>query len=285
MLSNVLIVVASDEIPMVHHYQTWLYFNEAKRWGATINLPCVNNSTFLTRIVDKDIFIGFIHIKQIEANVGKAIVYERELNGRFRSLNDFIFRNNTGIEQMIILIRIGAFRFTGKSKAVLLWELHSLLNKSKKTERTNTLFITPTKNYKLPNLEYSKIEDAFDEIELLEFPVSLSYFDLLKTNFRSKIKAKNLKSLKGSKIRIFGNLVTRKYVRTVKGQLMIFGTFLDQDGEFFDTIHFPASLSKYPFAGTGVYLIFGLVTEEFGVASITVEKFAKLPIQKDSRYK
>ena len=265
-------------------YQTWLYFNEAKRWGAKINLPCVNRSNFLTHIIDKDIYIGFIHIKQIRSlSVAKAIVHERKLNGEYLSLEDFILRTNTGLEQIIILIRTGAFRFTGKSKVVLLWELHSLLNKNKDKELTNILFLPPAKKYKLPELEYSKLEDAFDEIELLEFPVSLSYFDLLQTNYRSKVQAKDLKNCVGSKIRILGNLVTLKYVRTVKKRLMIFGTFLDETGEFFDTVHFPGSLNKYPFTGKAVYLILGRVSQEFGVASITVEKMAKLPIKSDSR--
>ena len=55
-------------------------------------------------------------------------------------------------------------------------------------------------------------------------------------------------------------------------------TRLDQ-GEFFDTTHFPQSLKHYPFKGYGVYLIFGKVVEEFGFPSIEVEKLAKLPIK------
>lgn len=76
-----------------------------------------------------------------------------------------------------------------------------------------------------------------------------------------------------------GNLVTIKNVRTVKREMMHFGTFLDPAGEFFDTVHFPDSLKKYPFRGMGVYLILGKVVEEFGYPSLEVEKMAKLPIK------
>ena len=41
--------------------------------------------------------------------------------------------------------------------------------------------------------------------------------------------------------------------------------FLDSTGEFFDTVHFPDSLRTYPFKGSGIYLVFGKVVEEFGV--------------------
>ena len=128
------------------------------------------------------------------------------------------------------------------------------------------------------------MEDAYDEIELLGFPVSLSAFDLLETSFRGNIFAHDLIHHVGKTIRILGNLVTIKYVHTVKGEWMHFGCFLDVKGEFFDTVNFPDSLKTYPFRGQGVYLILGKVTEEFGFASIEVEKMAKMPLVKDPRY-
>jgi DNA polymerase-3 subunit alpha len=54
-------------------------------------------------------------------------------------------------------------------------------------------------------------------------------------------------------------------------------------GEFFDTVHFPDSLKNYPFKGKGLYLMFGEITQEFGFATLTVEKLAKLPLQGDPR--
>ena len=78
---------------------------------------------------------------------------------------------------------------------------------------------------------------------------------------------------------MIGQLVVIKYVRTIKHEWMHFATFLDDRGEFFDTTHFPQSLKHYPFKGYGVYLILGKVVEEFGFASIEVEKLAKLAIK------
>jgi len=42
-------------------------------------------------------------------------------------------------------------------------------------------------------------------------------------------------------------------------------------------------LKYYPFKGDGVYLILGKVVEEFGFASLEVEKMAKMPIKPDPR--
>ncbi len=263
-------------------YHTWVYFNEARRQGANIELPCVNNSKFLTTIKGKSIYIGFIHIANFENKTGRQIQAERECNGRFRSLEDFVLRIPVGIEQLILLIRVNAFRFTAKSKAELLWEVHLLINKNT-PKNDKSLFYTPPKQFTLPKLEHSSVEDAYDEIELLGFPVTLPYFDLLKTKFRGELMAKDMIHNVGKKVRLVGHLVTLKYVRTVKNEWMHFGTFFDAKGEFFDTVHFPNSLKNYPFKGKGLYLMFGEITQEFGFATLTVEKLAKLPLKSDPR--
>jgi len=264
-------------------YKTWVYFNEARRCGATINLPCVNRSDYKTNIQGKDVFIGFIHIGNLEASIAANIELERKKNGLFLNLEDFITRMNAGIEQVLLLIRIGAFRFTGRSKPELFWEAHIYLGKKDPVVTNMQLFKAPAKTYTLPELVHTSIEDVYDEIELLGFPVSSTYFDLLKTNFRGDTNAKGIINFIGKTIRMTGLLVTIKYVRTVKKEWMHFGTFVDCNGEFFDTVHFPQSLKEYPFRGNGVYLMKGKVVEDFGFPSIEVEKMVKLPIEADPR--
>ena len=61
-------------------------------------------------------------------------------------------------------------------------------------------------------------------------------------------------------------------------QAMFFGTFLDDRGEVFDTVHFPDSARKFPFRGRGFYSIKGKVTEDFGVYAVEVAWMDKLPI-------
>lgn len=265
-------------------YRTWVYVNEARRWGGNICLPCVNHSMQTTSITGRDIYLGFVHVMNLESRIAELIPEERERNGLYTSLEDFVHRVPVGNEQLIVLIRVDAFRFTGKSKKQLLWEAHMLLGKNEKKPKTRQLFYEKPKQFALPELEQSQIEDAYDEIELLGFPVSVSNFDLLETGFRGHILAKDLTDYIGKKVRMLGNLVTIKNVRTVKHEWMHFGCFLDTTGEFFDTVNFPDSLKQYPFRGYGVYLILGTVVEEFGFPSIEVEKMAKLPFKKDPRY-
>lgn len=265
-------------------YRTWVYVHEAKRFGANIRLPCVNQSNYTTTISKKDIYLGFVHVQNLETAIGQIISKERERNGQFSSLEDFTGRVSIGIEQLIILIRIDAFRFTEKPKKQLLWEAHVLLRKSKGAESGPALFQSGVKRYKLPSLIQSRLEDAYDEIELLGFPVTLSWFDFLQTSFRGDIRAEDLKKYVGKKVRMAGHLVTIKYIKTVKNEWMHFASFIDSEGEYFDTVHFPQSIKKYPFRGSGTYLILGKVVEDFDFQSLEVEKMAKLPTVKDPRY-
>jgi DNA polymerase-3 subunit alpha len=264
-------------------YRTWTYVNEARQCGGTIHPPCVNNGKYMTSIKGKDICLGFVHLANLEREVGQEIERESRQNGPFQGLEDFVARLPLGLEQMIILIRAGAFRFTGKSKPRLLWEIHMLLNKKPKNGVQKKLFVAPGHSFSLPELLQDKLEDAYDELELLGFPVSFSFFDMLQTSFRGETGADGMLALKGKKTRMLGQLVTLKYVRTVKKETMHFGCFLDAKGQFFDTVHFPPSLKKYPFRGDGVYLLYGKVVEEFGHPSLEVEKMAKMPLKEDPR--
>lgn len=265
------------------YYNTWVYFNEARRCGAAIALPCVNRSEYKTTIYDKEIFVGFIHIQNLEQKLALRIVEERRISGVYADLEDFVTRVHPGIEQMILLIRTGALRFTGNTKSRLLWEAHLFFGKRKNEVIQNTLFKVSGKQFTLPQLDHSSVEDAYDEIELIGFPVTICYFDLLKTNFRGEIKAREMLEHTGKTVRMLGQLVTRKYVKTVRGEIMHFGTFIDDEGEFFDTTHFPNSLRQYNFQGYGVYLILGRVEEEFGFPSLVVQKMARLPVVEDPR--
>jgi DNA polymerase-3 subunit alpha len=264
-------------------YRTWVYVHEAKRFGAVINLPCVNKSTYKTVVYGSDIYLGFIHLMGLEEKIAQSIEVIRQRDGEFRDLNDFIVRVNPGLEQIILLIRCGALRFTGKKKAVLLWEAHMMINKNNE-DYTGHLFFPPVRNFSLPDFGQDRLDDAYDELELIGFPVSMTWFDMLETPFRGDVQSHEMIRYIGKKIRMIGHLVTIKYINTIKKEMMNFGCFIDPGGNYFDTTHFPQSLKNWPFRGSGTYLILGKVVEEFGYPSLEVEKLAKLPVKADRRY-
>jgi hypothetical protein len=52
--------------------------------------------------------------------------------------------------------------------------------------------------------------------------------------------------------------------------VMHFGTFLDRDGDFIDTVHFPPVAAKYPFRGKVFIELIGKVMIEFDCVNIEV---------------
>ncbi len=267
------------------YYSTWVYFHEAKRLGATVKLPCINRSEYMTSIYHKNIYIGFIHIQSLEKSIISQIIFERYLNGTFKSLEDFQNRCRIPDEQLNILIKSGAFSFTGASKAELMWK--SCLKKSKEKikiyDNQKRLFTISEPEYKLPELENSNIEDVYDEIELIGFPVSIDFFDLLQTKYRGEVKFKDMLKNRGKTVRMLGIFVCLKYVKTHNGQIMNFMTWIDSEGKFYDSVHFPDTLKEYPFKGSGVYLMLGIIDVEFGYPVLRAQKFAKMPFKPDPR--
>jgi DNA-directed DNA polymerase III PolC len=264
-------------------YRTEVYVHEAKMSGAAIHNPCVNKSELETTLYGTDVYLGFMHLQSLESRIALLIQQEREKNGLYKSLEDFINRIPIGIEGIQILIFIGAFRFTGKSKNQLLVIARLILVNFKPENRNLMLIQEPVKEYELPELERSEFEDAFDEIELLSFPVSCSPFDLLQTKFRGDVMAKDLLMYHKKTVRMLAYLISRKHVPTKMGA-MYFGTWIDADGEFFDTAHFTDSLAKYPFQGGGCYLLLGNVEVDYHFPTISVTKMAKMPFIADPRY-
>lgn len=260
-------------------YRTEFYFHEARMNGAEIEAPCVNRSEHLTTIYDTSIFIGFIHLKSLESKIAKEIPEERLRGGEYKSLDNFLRRIALGLEQIRILIRLGSFRFTGKSKQRLLWEAMLYFGNIKQRNKTTIdLFDTEPKDYPLPALQRNPLEDAFDEIELLGFPLC-NPFLLIASPERGDTLARDLKNKKNQLVHIVGYVVTTKDASTMKTrESMFFGTFFDERGEVFDTVHFPDSARKFPFRGRGFYSIKGKVTEDFGVYAVEVGWMDKLPI-------
>ncbi|WP_126652190.1 DNA polymerase III subunit alpha [Chryseobacterium aureum] len=264
-------------------YRTEVYIHEARMSGGNIQPPCVNISEYKTILQEKNIFLGLMLLEGLETRIVHAIVGEREKYGKYISLEDFIRRVPVGLETIQILIFIGAFRFTGKPKNELLVEARLLLINFKPEQRGLMLIEEPVQEFRLPELKREQFEDAFDEIELIGFPVSCSPFDLLQTKYRGSVFVKDLLQYHKKQVKMLAYLISRKHVPTKKGT-MYFGTWIDVHGNYFDTAHFPDSLKQYDFQGGGCYLLMGTVEVDFYFPTITIHKMAKMPMIPDPRY-
>ncbi|WP_312285924.1 DNA polymerase III subunit alpha [Chryseobacterium gleum] len=264
-------------------YRTEVYIHEAKMSGGNIQVPCINTSEYQTTLKGTDIYLGLMLLEGLETRIAHGIIEERETNGVYTSLENFIRRVPIGIETVQTLIFIGAFRFTGKPKNELLVEARVLLVNFKPENRGLMLIEEPVQEFKLPELKREHFEDAFDEIELIGFPVSCSPFDLLQTRYRGSVLVKDLLKFHKQQVKMLAYLISRKHVPTKKGT-MYFGTWIDVNGDYFDTAHFPDSLKQYDFQGGGCYLLLGTVEVDFHFPAVTIHKMAKMPIIPDPRY-
>ncbi len=258
-------------------YHTEFYIHELRMNGADIQAPDINESDYLTNIKGKTVYLGFIHLKFFEQNSVEKVLRERAAEGFYQGLSDFILRVDMSLEQVLILIRIGCFRFTGKPKQELLWEAHFILNKRRAVSTGNELFKkSGFREIQIPALEPADVrQEIVDQLEILEFPLD-SPFLLVKNQDIHSIKAHDMKLYLGRRVQITGYLVTIKYTRTIKGEIMNFGTFIDREGHWIDTVHFPPVVKKHPFKGRGIYLIKGKVTEEFDFYGIEVSSCERM---------
>src|SRR5690606_13158848 len=103
------------------------------------------------------------------------------------------------------------------------------------------------------------------------------------SDLRGDVMAKDLVKHHKKTVRMLAYLISRKQVPTKMGD-MYFGTWIDSEGEFFDTAHFADCLQKYPFQGGGCYLLLGQVEVDYHFPTITISKMAKLTFIPDPRY-
>ena len=264
-------------------YSTELYVHEARKSGANIHAPCVNNSQVMTSISGKAIYIGYHLIRSFDHKMGVAISEERQENGAFLHLNDFLERVPIGQEQLMLLIRIDAFRCMGVDKRVLLWEAHLKVGKLANSHPEADLFRVAPQEYEIPKLPHSQEEAMFDQIELLGFPLH-DPFSIVEQNDEAIVMARDLTKHANKSVWVKGYLIHVKRTSTSTGQSMFFGTLLDEEGEWLDTVHFPQVAERFRFRGKGVYRIHGKVLVEYDCVNIEVDYMHKLDVVEDPRY-
>ncbi|MDB4678101.1 DNA polymerase III subunit alpha [bacterium] len=258
-------------------YSRELYLHEAKLHGAEINLPCVNRSNSGATIYGNKIYIGLGMVNSLEVETLKYLLTERQENGEYQDLRDVVKRAPVSLEQLRILIRIGAFRFTGKDKKILLWDAHFLLGHTKVSKPEKKLFDTDVKEFQLPELWYDKLENAYDEMELLGFPVTISPFELIDRTGLPTTTAADIHQRINETVEIIGYRVHIRGTHTSNGQYMTFGNLIDLEGQWINSVQFPNVAARYPFRGPGIYKLRGKVTEEFGHTSLETTYVERIP--------
>jgi DNA polymerase-3 subunit alpha len=76
--------------------------------------------------------------------------------------------------------------------------------------------------------------------------------------------------------------IATKHVQTKNNDVMFFGTFIDNNLDWVDTVHFPDAARAWPLHSGGFYKITGRVVDDFGVYSIEARRTEKIGFKKRS---
>jgi DNA polymerase-3 subunit alpha len=264
------------------YYRTEVYVHEARKWGAEILAPSINEGEIPCVLRDKKLILGFILVEGIETHLIHSIIQERKQHGKFTDFENLIQRIHIPLEQLTRIIRINALRDFPETRKQLLWKAQLVASKVQK-HREPTLFEPTKQQVNFPVLEENSYELAFEQLELLGFPLC-NPFELLGEVIPTHTPARLIPQSLGLKITTYGYLVALKNSTTQTQLRMSFGSFIDQHGELIDTVHFPETLRKYPFYGKGIYELTGIVSVEFNYYTLEVGYMRKLPFMEDMRF-
>jgi len=267
-------------------YHVSAYVEEAKRWGIPVLLPSVNHSRMEytaewtadgapSTLHDKRALrVGLMQVRGLRVETILAILRSREKHGAFRSLEDFLARIPAECDEIVALIKCGAFDgVCTMTRPAMLWQWNLLQAKSLHTHAHKIL----PHNEKLTDLPDHNSAAAFSaspvlfaemehddsiamslreihtddytpeqklryEREILEVCASGHPLDFLPRN--GETWSDELPQHTGKRVTLCGWVVTFRHVGTKNYRNMMFVTLEDQRG-LYEVILFPEAYDKY----------------------------------------
>ncbi len=144
------------------------------------------------------------------------------------------------------LVRIGAFDFLGKTRPALLWYLRLYGDKILRNN-PGTLFcdgLLPPEVDFAPNLpDYDVDKKLAAEQEILEMAVTCHPTERI-ISHNGHVRSSELTGLDGKRIKIIGQVIDRKRIKTGNGKLMVFLTMEDAF-DYFEVALFPEIYRKF----------------------------------------
>lgn len=255
-------------------YSKSAYISECLRMGLTILPIDVNESDYHYKGCGKNVRIGFMAVKGLTNKTIDKILTERNRNGRFDSLYDYLSRTNTSLIDNQKLNHLKAFTSISPwNTTQIYWQMLEFY----KTEKgLGQLELFPISDKLPPELNPPSFEEfLYHQMELLGYLVNQHSFVL----WEKHILAMNIKyepsylipNFRGRHITLLGFPVTKKSAQTKKGESMAFYSFEDQHS-IYDVTMFPKTYERYKhfiIDETPCFLN-GLVESEFDVETVTI---------------
>ena len=203
---------------------------DAERHGVNVKLPDINRSDVHCTVEADALRIGIGFIRDWGSDVAQEVVAERERNGPFRGVGDFVRRAPPALSREAVenLIWVGGCDCFGLERRDLLWQVGLWLPPKKLRKRQGTtrrqLELPLTHPYE--HLQFGKVK-GFDvmlaEYQMLGFAASGHPFKLLRSTLpREIIRSDTLEKLEHeTPVSVAGLVVARQRPETAKGYTFI----------------------------------------------------------------
>ena len=205
---------------------------DARRNDIKTLLPNVNRSRVECTAEGDDLRIGLGFVRGWGSEIAERIVAEREKDGPYRSLLDFLRRTPASLKRPAIenLIWVGGFEGFGLTRRELLWQTGLWLgpeNESKRTggredhAQTELALEDPYASITFPDLEAH--DRMIAEYRMLRFSADLHPLTLLQDSLPDgTVTSDRLPHLRqGSTVRVAGLVTTRQRPQTAKGYVFV----------------------------------------------------------------
>ena len=205
---------------------------DARRNDIKTLLPNVNRSRVECTAEGDDLRIGLGFVRGWGSEIAERIVAEREKDGPYRSLLDFLRRTPASLKRPAIenLIWVGGFEGFGLTRRELLWQTGLWLgpeNESKRTggredhAQTELALEDPYATITFPDLEAH--DRMIAEYRMLRFSADLHPLTLLQDSLPDgTVTSDRLPHLRqGSTVRVAGLVTTRQRPQTAKGYVFV----------------------------------------------------------------
>lgn len=266
------------------YYRSQAYISEAHRMGIHVEGPDLNLSRIHYHAHDNTLIVGLMAIANLTDHAKKAIVQERNRNGRFTDLADAASRLDLTREDWVCLVASGCcdslnpgLRRSDQLRLLLTRRRQEPSSAQMELFAVKHPIILPTKQL-APT--YRPTEDELHQ-EFSSLGFLRSHHPLLLwSRFlqgQPYIKACDIPRYVGRFVRVAGYQITQKQILTQGGESMCFVSFEDETA-LYETVIFPDLYQRfYPLLASMWPLeVFGKVQNEQGALVLEIQHLKKI---------
>jgi DNA polymerase-3 subunit alpha/error-prone DNA polymerase len=272
------------------YYRPHAYIAECRRMRLHVEGPDINLSRWRYYGKGDTVVVGLMAIKGISISGAETIIGERERNGDFQSLQDFVRRVKLGRDDIIALCPAGVFDSIAGGRERTL-QARTLLGANTGTVKTGKGQTDLFAAEPLPEYQSTTVlapvkkkactgnDDLWGEYAALGFLRKVHPLALWKDKIIAikRVKAIHIGECIGQYVCLVGWPVTQKEVWTKDGLTMSFLTFEDETA-LYETVIFPKVYDLYNklLFDQRPLLVYGQVAEDWGAVSLEVTKIELL---------